>query len=124
MNPPLIELSCQFTYEAAHWLPKVPADHQCHRMHGHSYQLTVTIRGPINDDDGMVYDFADIKYDVNKFVIDHLDHQQLNTIIDNPTVENQLVFIWQQLADHLPGLCELTLRETATNAATYKGTTA
>ena len=119
MNQPMIELHCQFRYEAAHYLPQLPADHQCHRMHGHSYGLTVTVRGPVCDD-GFVEDFSVIKDIVGKHVTEQLDHRLLNEILDNPTVEHQLIWMWQQLADHIPGLHRLTLQETATNSATLE----
>ena len=33
---------CQrIQFQAAHHLPLVPADHRCHRVHGHNYQLTL-----------------------------------------------------------------------------------
>jgi len=118
MTGPIIQVSCDFTYEAAHWLPKVADTHQCHRLHGHSYQLTVTLAGPI-DDNGMVEDFADIKDTVRRNIIDKLDHQTLNDIIDNPTVENQLLWIAAQLK-HSIAPRRLTLRETATNRATLE----
>jgi 6-pyruvoyltetrahydropterin/6-carboxytetrahydropterin synthase len=50
------------------------------------------------------------------------DHQCLNDLLANPTVELQLVWIWEQLQPTLGGLLyELTLRETARNSATYRG---
>ena len=55
---PTVEISCEFTYEAAHWLPHVPEGHQCGRMHGHSYHLIVTVAGP-GHANGFVIDFAD-----------------------------------------------------------------
>lgn len=121
---PIIELECEFRYEAAHSLPKVPPGHQCGRMHGHSYHLTVTVAGPIADD-GFVTDFADIKSIVN-LLVKQLDHYTLNDIegLENPTVENQLVWFWDRLINVLPArLVELRLRETANNSATYRGTT-
>lgn len=116
---PTVELSCEFTYESAHRLPEVDPRHKCARTHGHSYHLTVTVRGPVRED-GFVVDFADIKSCVNP-LITVLDHHLLNEIpgLENPTVENQLVWVWDRL--ELPGLHELTLRETPTNSATYKG---
>lgn len=118
---PIVELSREFTYEAAHWLPTVPAGHQCARMHGHSYHLTVRIRGPIRPD-GFVMDFADIK-EAAAPLIEQLDHHTLNDVLPVPTVEWQLVWIWDRLAPVLPGLYELALRETAHNAAVYRGET-
>jgi 6-pyruvoyltetrahydropterin/6-carboxytetrahydropterin synthase len=114
----MINLSREFTYEAAHYLPMVPEGHKCGRMHGHSYHLTVTVRGPIQAD-GFVMDFAEIKSAVAP-VIERLDHHTLNDILENPTVEWQLVWLWEQLRD-LPWLYELTLGETDTSSATYRG---
>ncbi|TIR42772.1 MAG: 6-carboxytetrahydropterin synthase QueD, partial [Mesorhizobium sp.] len=34
-----------FTFEAAHRLPNVPSTHRCHRMHGHSYRVELTLQG-------------------------------------------------------------------------------
>lgn len=120
MTRPVVQLECEFRYEAAHHLPHVPAGHQCGRMHGHSYHLTVTVGGPV-DDDGFVRDFADIK-DIVGVLVKQLDHQTLNDIpgLDNPTVEHQLVWFWESLSQALP-ITELRLRETATNSATYRG---
>ena len=119
---PIINLECEFRYESAHQLPKVPPGHQCGRMHGHSYHLTVTVAGPIQDD-GFVIDFADVK-DIVGALIKRFDHYCLNDIpgLENPTVENQLVWLWQSLSQALP-LKELRLRETANNSATYQGET-
>ncbi len=116
-----VELSCIFRYEAAHSLPLVPNGHQCGRLHGHSYELTVVIRGPVRSD-GFVVDFAVVKDAVNP-LIKTLDHYTLNDIdgLWNPTVENQLVWLWEKLVDKVPHLHELRLRETANNSASYFG---
>lgn len=121
VNKPIVELECEFRYEAAHWLPYVPGGHQCGRMHGHSYHLTVVIAGPVAAN-GFVIDFAYVKSAV-KPLIDKLDHHTLNDVpgLDNPTVEVQLVWFWKALDVLLPGLTELRLRETANNTAVYRG---
>ena len=120
---PIVYPRCEFDYEAAHRLPEVPKEHQCYKMHGHSYHLIVTVRGPVGKD-GFVVDFADIKRAV-KPVIRMFDHQVLNHVMDNPTVENQLVWLWNEIGAELNtgivSLYELFLRETATNSATYRG---
>lgn len=123
MTASVIELSCEFTYEASHRLPNVPLGHKCGRMHGHSYHLTATIRGPIQPD-GFVIDFAEIKTYVGS-VVNVLDHRLLNEIdgLENPTVEHQLVWLWDRIRRVFPSLRELKLRETPTNSATYRGET-
>jgi 6-pyruvoyltetrahydropterin/6-carboxytetrahydropterin synthase len=115
----IVDLECEFRYEAAHWLPFVPDDHQCGRMHGHSYHLTVVVRGPVKPD-GFVVDFADVKSAVAPLV-KQLDHHTLNDIwgLENPTVENQLVWLWNRLISI--DLVEIRLRETANNTAVYRG---
>lgn len=120
MAAQVVSLECRFRYESAHFLPKVPAGHQCGRMHGHSYHLTVVLQGPVQDD-GFVIDFADVKSIVTP-VIKRLDHQTLNEVagLQNPTVENQLIWLWDQLSS-LRGLAELRLQETDNNSATYTG---
>ena len=54
-------------------------DGRCRNIHGHSYEMRVTIKGnPIMDDNspknGMVMDFGDLKRIVNEEIIDHYDH--------------------------------------------------
>lgn len=112
-----MRITCEFHYDSAHRLPRVPEGHKCGRLHGHTYHLTVTVDGPVGGD-GFVVDFADVKAAV-KPVIAQLDHHYLNDIdgLENPTVENQLPWIWDRI--DLPGLCQLRLQEGMGNAALY-----
>ncbi len=65
----------------------------------------------------MVVDFDDLATIVRRTVIDALDHRSLNDLMDNPTSENIIAWIWRALAPVLPQLEELTLWETATASA-------
>jgi 6-pyruvoyltetrahydropterin/6-carboxytetrahydropterin synthase len=102
-----------FTFEAAHVLPNHPG--KCSRLHGHSYRLDVTLEGPLHPDGpaaGMVEDFEVVSRAVKAAVIAELDHRSLNELIENPTAENIVGWIWSRLAAPLPLLTELTLWET------------
>jgi 6-pyruvoyltetrahydropterin/6-carboxytetrahydropterin synthase len=116
---PTIPIHCKFRYESAHSLPMVPPGHKCGNEHGHSYHLTVTMKGPVRDD-GFVLDFAEVK-ELIEPLIKQLDHHRLNDIpgLENPTVENQLVWLWHRI-NH-PYLYELYLQETDNNSASYRG---
>jgi 6-pyruvoyltetrahydropterin/6-carboxytetrahydropterin synthase len=115
------EIFKEFTFEAAHRLPKVPPGHKCSRLHGHSYRVRVHIEGAV-DDTGWVRDFDDITCAV-KPVIDRLDHYYLNEIegLDNPTSELLARWIWDRLCSLLPQLSQVVVSETCTSGATYRG---
>jgi len=120
-------------------------DGPCKNIHGHSYQLNVTVKGKVktntNDsDEGMVVDFGVIKKVVKELVVDVYDHalvlnekanidvnqfQFMNKLIRvpyQPTCENMLVHFASLLKDKLPHniiLHSLFLRETNTSFAEW-----
>ena len=60
----IIRITKEFTFETGHALHGY--DGLCKNVHGHSYKLSVTVKGtPINDPmhvkNGMVIDFSDLK---------------------------------------------------------------
>jgi len=115
-------LTKQFHFEAAHQLPNHRG--KCARLHGHSYRLEVSVRGPINpargaSDDGMVLDLDEIKHIVQAAVISQVDHYNLNDLIDGPTTAERIAhWIWDRLEQVSPAFAELLWRvrlwETAT----------
>ena len=117
-----MEIFKEFTFEAAHRLPNVPADHQCARLHGHSFRVELHVRGPIDEKSGWLIDFADIKA-AFKPVLAKLDHYYLNDIegLANPTSENLARWIWQRVAPQLPALSKIVVRETCTSGCIYRG---
>lgn len=112
----------EFSFEAAHRLPNLPQEHKCYRLHGHSFRARLTLEGSIDPQLGWFIDFADVKQAFAR-IHDQLDHRFLNEIegLNNPTSENLAVWIWQNLKPRLPQLCEVTVHETCTTGATYRG---
>ena len=111
-----------FSFEAAHRLPNVPSDHKCARLHGHSFQVRVSVDGPVGERTGWVMDFAELKAAFRP-VYDQLDHRYLNEIdgLENPTSENLARWIWRELSSNLAGLSEIEVRETCTTGCIYRG---
>ena len=108
-----MQIRKSFTFEAAHVLPNHSG--KCARLHGHSYRLDVALEGPLQESgpaSGMVEDFDVVSQVVKAAVVSRLDHRSLNELIENPTAERVLAWIWPRLAEELPGLAELTLWET------------
>lgn len=117
-----MELFAEFSFEAAHYLPQVPRDHKCARLHGHSYRVAVHVTGPVDPAVGWVLDFADIQA---AFAPLHaaLDHRTLNDIpgLENPTSENLARWLWARLQPGLDGLSQIVVRETDSLGCAYRG---
>jgi 6-pyruvoyltetrahydropterin/6-carboxytetrahydropterin synthase len=80
--------------------------------HGHNYELYVTVKGEPNPDTGFLYDVKKLSQIVNEFVIDKLDHKNLNIDVDFMrgkmcSTENLAIGIWEQLQPHIPTEVEL-----------------
>ncbi|MDD5507233.1 MAG: 6-carboxytetrahydropterin synthase [Bacteroidales bacterium] len=142
----VIRLTKAFTFEMAHALPG--HDGPCKHIHGHTYELFVTITGnPIGDPSspkfGMIMDFKDIKSLVREAVTDEFDHalvmrrdtaEMLKDSSGNvlfhrlivtdfqPTTENLVTEFARRLQEKLPQhvkLHSLRLRETMTSYAEW-----
>lgn len=118
------EIYKEFTFEAAHRLPRLPETHKCWRLHGHSFRVGVGVEGPVDGDLGWVIDFGDIKV-AFKPLEDALDHRYLNEVegLENPTSENLAVWIWERLVPVLPYLAYVRVHETCTTGCLYRGQT-
>ena len=117
-----MEIFKEFTFEAAHRLPNVPAGHKCSRLHGHSYRVELHVRGPIGERSGWIMDFADLTEAFNPLRA-QLDHYYLNEVegLENPTSENLARWIWKRLRPTLPQLHHVMVRETCTSGCIYQG---
>jgi len=68
----------KFGFEAAHQLTNVPPDHQCARLHGHSYVVEVALTSDdLNGD--WIRDFADLDH-FSRYLKDTCDHRNLNEV--------------------------------------------
>lgn len=116
----MFELRKSLTFEAAHRLPGMPAGHKCARLHGHSFKATLVVRGDVNPETGVVIDYAVIK-ELAKPIIDGLDHQYLNEIegLANPSSEVLAKWIYDRLANKIPGLWQVIVAETCTSECLY-----
>ena len=117
-----VRLIREFTFEAAHRLPRTPPDHKCSRLHGHSFRVELVCAGEVDPETGWLIDFADIKRAFEP-VREQLDHHYLNEIdgLENPTAENIARWIWIRLRPTLPLLHQVTIAETCTAKCEYMG---
>ncbi len=136
-----IRITKAYKFDMAHALPG--HDGLCKNIHGHSYELLVTLIGePIDDinspKNGMVIDFKDLKRIIKDLIVDELDHSlvlrsdsppsllkemKLNfkriILVDyQPTSENMILDFAQRIQKELPDgvkLHHLKLWETVTS---------
>lgn len=98
------------------------------RFHGHNYDLIVSVTGEIDSETGFVMDLKVLKELIQEYVIEALDHKNLNLDVPefknlNPTAENIAVIIWNKLRPKInpQNELEVVLYETPRNFVTYKG---
>lgn len=140
-----IRVTKEFDFEMAHALWNY--DGPCKNIHGHSYELKVTLIGEPNKDiddpkNGMVVDFGDIKKWIKDSIINEFDHallvsknadisgiseskqmfSKLKVMDFQPTCENLLVYFVEKIRKLLPDelqLHSLLLRETGSSYAEW-----
>jgi 6-pyruvoyltetrahydropterin/6-carboxytetrahydropterin synthase len=117
-----VELSADFTLASARWLPSVADGHPCGRMHGHTFGVRLTVRGPVDPDTGWVLDFADLS-EAWAPVHEALDHRVLNDVpgLLNPTSESLAIWIWRAVRERVPQLVAVEVSETGGFRVTYRG---
>jgi len=98
------------------------------KVHGHNYTLEVMVTGQVNPETGFIIDLGHLKDVVTTHVVDVLDHTQFEKEVGwfadkQPSSENLVQFIWEQITPRLEGakLHRIRLRETPTIFTDYYG---
>lgn len=113
----IVQVTKEFTFDAAHNL--VGYNGPCANLHGHTYKLQITVEGEVEAKTGMIIDFSDLKSIVKDCIVNQFDHAYLNDVLDyNPTAENMVMDIMQQLRDSRINVVKVRLWETPTSFAT------
>lgn len=96
--------------------------------HGHNYVLEVTVGGELDPETGMIADLTWVKEVMDRYVLDHVDHRNLNTDVEMlrgvvPTAECLALAFWQRLVGPIgerARLVRVRVQETENNVATYE----
>ncbi len=107
----------EFTFDSAHHLVEYKG--KCEKVHGHTYKLRVCIEEDVKEN-GLAYDFVDLKQVVKALVVDVLDHSDLNDIFDQPSAEHIAVWVWDQLKESV-NVAEVWLWESPDTFVVYTG---
>jgi 6-pyruvoyltetrahydropterin/6-carboxytetrahydropterin synthase len=108
----MYQLTVKDHFDAAHSLRGYPGE--CRKLHGHTWDVEVSVEGDHLDDIGIVYDFKRLKDDLHRVLADY-DHVFLDEVPPfdelNPTAENLARVICERLAGSVGD--EVTVTEVA-----------
>ncbi|MEV4116782.1 6-carboxytetrahydropterin synthase [Nonomuraea sp. NPDC049695] len=113
-----------FTFEAGHRLPSLPAEHQCSRQHGHSYEVEVILTAQTLSGPGFVTDFGDLA-PFKTFLDAEFDHRNLHEIMPSEATSEHLAqflagWFIENVQPGIPGrLLAVRVRETRRSWARF-----
>jgi 6-pyruvoyltetrahydropterin/6-carboxytetrahydropterin synthase len=108
------ELSQRFYFEAAHTLHRDIETESSRRIHGHTYEAEVTVRGSPESESGMIVDLGTLRAEIDR-VREMLDHRFLDDVegLGPATLENLCDFIGTRLARAMPSLVAVMVERRA-----------
>ncbi|HEY3637927.1 MAG TPA: 6-carboxytetrahydropterin synthase [Rhizomicrobium sp.] len=116
----MIELTQEFTFDAAHYLGVGAEENR--RIHGHSFYVEVTLRGEPDAATGVLRDLGEIKTGLAA-IGGELDHRLLNDVegLGTPTLENLARFIFRKAKASFPETARVCIRRpTYGQSCTYE----
>lgn len=121
----MYEITIETHFASAHRLRDYNGE--CERLHGHNWNVKVSIASEKLNDLGMVMDFKDLKNKTNK-LMDEFDHQYLNEVPPftelNPTTENIAKYLFDELSKTIDTdfvkVSKVAVWESPTCSASYR----
>ncbi|MCM8814620.1 MAG: 6-carboxytetrahydropterin synthase QueD [Candidatus Omnitrophica bacterium] len=98
----MFEITVVSSFSSAHHLRQYRG--KCEKLHGHNWNVELTVSGEPDSESGVVIDFGILKQILEK-VLEKLDHTYLNDIDHfkkvNPSSENIAFFIFKEVEKSL-----------------------
>jgi len=138
---PVVEITHRTEFSASHRLHSDELTDEenarvfgiCNNLHGHNYELEVTVRGAVDATTGMVMNLTDLMALIRDKILGAVDHRDLNTDVPFlaglvPTAENIAVSFWKRLEPELERfegcrLYRIRVYESPSNLVEYFGPT-
>ena len=80
----------RFSFSASHIIGGLPDDHPCARLHGHNYEVEVSLQSPALDTAGFVRDFRELSA-LKDFIDATLDHRHLNDVLGHDSTTTEVI---------------------------------
>ena len=98
----MFEVSVREHFDAAHYLRGYHG--KCEKLHGHRFEVVVSVRAEGLDEVGLAYDFITLRGHLRE-ILAPLDHTCLNDAPPfdriNPSSENIATFVYEELQNRL-----------------------
>jgi 6-pyruvoyltetrahydropterin/6-carboxytetrahydropterin synthase len=110
MDEPVFEITKAAQFDAAHALADGAPDSRYRRLHGHSFRVEASLRGPAQGEVGWVTDLGALDQTLRALAAE-LDHGMLNEKpgLASPTLENLCLYFAQRLKPLYPGLSRVVV---------------
>jgi len=110
----------KFSFSAAHQLKGLPEDHPCSRLHGHNYEVEVTLGSSGLNKHEFVVDYRELD-EFKKYIDLNLDHRNLNEVYDGmqTTAENLAFTLYLWCKQRWPQVQSVAVSETPKTWAEY-----
>lgn len=115
MTEPIFEITKAATFDAAHYIEQGASDHRYRRLHGHSFRVEASVRGPTLEA-GWVTDLDKLDGALKR-VAGELDHGLLNDRpgLEIPTLERLCLYFVEKLRPEFPGLSRIVVSRPTIN---------
>ena len=115
MSEPIFEITKAAQFDAAHSLPEGPRG-EYRRLHGHSFQVEASVRGPMQSQVGWVEDLGALDEALRALAAE-LDHGCLNDRpgLESPTLERLCLYFAERLRPQFPALSRIIVFRPSVN---------
>lgn len=116
----MYRIAKEFQFSASHQLDHLPADHQCARLHGHNYTVTVELAAAQLNRDGFIRDYHELS-ELKHYIDGVFDHRHLNDVLDiHSTAENLARHFFDWCMARWPETAAVRVSETPKTWAEYR----
>jgi len=112
----------KYFFDAAHYMENYKKDHEYSKIHGHSYEVIISVDGSLEEKIGWVMNFDDLDKLVQP-LLEILDHSVLNEVegLKNPTSENLARWFWFKLKKNLNSVKSVEINRPRIGGCIFSG---